>query len=793
MNSYPSTNRFEIAFRRLTVVRIFIWFARILKRGFFLIGRVLFRVLRYLGLSLIEIAYGFKLKLVDLRYTEKKEKLKLRSFFLFFISVLGIIPRAILTFFERLSQLSIDTAAESRQGVVEETRLEFKPRDPVMVKWSLKWSVVNFVLTLLLIISPIIVFAQWRKFEGVKQAVLSSSTTAFDKLFSAKSLLEEQNIPQAQTVFSEASTNFFKAQQDLSAVNKFLFEVAALVPNKSLRLASAGPHVLAAGQLSSQIGEELSQALVLPAGQEPTVSNFIHNFLLHAEPSLPLARKLDTEMSKIDATALPKMYQEQFNDLSDKVKFLSISLDESITLAKEASIFLGDTYDKRYMLVFQNNTEKRGSGGFIGSFALVDIRRGQITSLTVPKGGTYDTEAGLTRLVASPEPLRLLNPRWHFWDANWWPDWPTSAKKLMWFYENSNGPSVDGVISLTPTVIESALEVIGPIDMRADYGVIIDSENFWTVTQTFSEQKADVTREPKKIIGDLINRILEELPKRLTPEKTIALITILEKNLNEKQIMAYFDDSVLEASTKRLGWAGNIQKTSGDYLLVANTNIGGQKTDRVISETLEHETEILLDGSIIDTLTIRRQHTGTRGDTFVGVRNVNWMRIYVPKDSQLISASGFKSLDPTLFEKADPKSEKDPDLYAENNAETDFLTNTKIYTENDKTVFANWSMVDPGETAVITVQYKLPFKISKQEQTGWRNIIKHFIQTEPSLQHTLLVQKQPGSVSTVLRSTVRTKNPISILWQYPSHKQTSNGWIIETRLDTDFFGAMLFK
>lgn len=286
---------------------------------------------------------------------------------------------------------------------------------------------------------------------------------------------------------------------------------------------------------------------------------------------------------------------------------------------------------------------------------------------------------------------------------------------------------------------------------------------------------------------------MEELPKRLTPEKTIALIALMEENLNEKHIMAYFEDPTLEASTKRFGWAGNIQKTSGDYLLVANTNIGGQKTDKVISETLDHETEILPDGSIIDTLTIRRQHNGIRGETFVGVRNVDWMRVYVPKDSQLLSATGFQNLDQSLFEIADPKSEKDPDLQTENNAQIDIVSNTKIYTENDKTVFANWSMVDPGETAVITIQYKLPYKIITKTESGWRQIINKFLQTEPSLHHTLLVQKQPGALTTVLRSRLTIRNTTSIYWQYPQGKQTENGWSIDTPLDTDFFAAILYK
>jgi len=77
--------------------------------------------------------------------------------------------------------------------------------------------------------------------------------------------------------------------------------------------------------------------------------------------------------------------------------------------------------------------------------------------MEVPSGGGYDTEAGLTEFIAAPEPLHLVDPLWHFWDANWWPDWEKSAKKLMWFYEKSDGPTVDGVISITPTVIEKII------------------------------------------------------------------------------------------------------------------------------------------------------------------------------------------------------------------------------------------------------------------------------------------------------------------------------------------------
>lgn len=789
-----SSSPFLLAIRRLTIVRLVLWLGRFAWQTLGFLGSFLVKIGRSVFWFFLDIAYEFKHK-QTVWESDSREKLSvIRKTVAFFFSLLWAIPKSLFNFLARLGSVSVETAHEGEKIIRREIHEQF-PVTPLSIKKpSVGWSLFNFVLTLLVIIIPIVLYGHWRGLEVIKAKVLASTNSAVGKLLSAQAFLEERKVPEAQHAFSEAGQNFLTAQASLSSVNSFLLEAAGVLPNQSARLVSSGQHLIKAGELSSRVGEQLSGALVLPSEQTPTVSAVLNHFITHAKPALPLARELEKEMSKVKVGALPEQYQAQFADFSGKVQFLVSSLEEAITLAEKANLFLGDKMDKRYMLVFQNNTEKRGSGGFIGSFALVDVRRGEITKLTVPKGGTYDTEAGLSHLVTAPQPLHLLNPLWHFWDANWWPDWPTSAKKLMWFYENSNGPTVDGVISLTPTVLERVLGVIGPIDMTKDYGVIIDANNFWSVTQTFSEQKPHVTTEPKKIIGDLMNRLMEELPKRLTPEKTVQLITVLEQALEEKQILPYFTDPELENTVHDLGWSGAIAETEGDYLMVVNTNIGGQKTDKVINEILTHEARILPDGAIIDTLTIRREHTGVKGELFVGVRNVDWLRVYVPEGSRLLSATGFRAPDSTLFETPDPKWETDPDLKTENMGTLDSASLTKVYREHGKTVFANWSMIDPGETQTITLQYELPFVLKPPPpQTGWRGWLERWLHTEPSLEYSLLAQKQPGALTTTLHSSVQLEAPAQIHWTYPTEAAASQGWEIRRPLTTDFFGAMLYK
>ncbi len=789
----PHQYRFRNAWHQLTAVRIVTFIFRLIGRLFAFGAEIAWRIIRGVGLTLIDGAYSVKLKLVDMKYAERRRRIGLRSFGRFVLASVLLLPRLLVSLIRGSGSLVKESARRGQAGVSQEARRAFArpsgPRRPAI------WSLLNFVLTLCLILLPVLGYAQWRRLDSTRGEVFSAVKLALGDLFSAKNFLEQRDIGQASHAFTQASANFLKARDSISSINGILLTLARVVPDERFRLAASARHLAAAGQLSSQLGEKLTAALALPAGTQPSTTAFLDNFLVQAEAALPLSRQLRDELAKVQPEALPAEYREDFVGLAAKASFLVDSLEESIEIARQAQTFLGEKMDKRYLLVFQNNTEKRGSGGSIGSYALVDFKKGAISGLTVPKGGSYDTEAGLSRLIAAPAPLALLNPLWHFWDANWWPDWPMSARKLMWFFEKSNGPTVDGVISLTPTVIEKVLAVIGPIDMTAAYGTVISADNFWEVTQTFSEQKPDVTREPKKIIGDLIDAIIVEVPKRMNPEMAVKLVGALEDSFAEKQALLYFTDKSLQSSVRRFGWGGEMLSTAGDYLMVVNTNIGGQKTDRVIRETYEHDIKILPDASILDTLTIRREHTASKGQLFVGVRNVDWLRVYVPLGSELVSADGFRSPDSVYFEEPDPSWERDRDLAAEAAARTFGVAGTKIYEENGKTVFANWSMIDPGETAVIRLTYRLPFSVKTIPRgSGWKATIKNLIYSDPSPAYSLLVQKQPGAAATAYRAVINSQLDSATAWSYPpALTQTADSYQLEQLLAGDIFAALLFK
>ena len=713
------------------------------------------------------------------------------------------------------------------QEVVPEKILEIEePISPIR-RWR---SILFFILILLAIIIPfkLLTYYQILNVKSWQESLLGNSQSGIDSILSASESAASFNLGEAHKNFSEAGSDFVKAQEQLKEIDELVLTLASFSADDKIKLAAQSKKLLAAGEISARLGGDLTAALdsLIGSGQmnEP-IGPRLQNFVLYGRAAISDSKELNQTLKTIKVKSLPTDYQQKFSDLKAQAVILQDGLSNFVNLAVGLDEFLGANMDKRYLLVFQNNNELRASGGFVGSYALVDLRDGKIKNIEVPGGGSYDTEGGLKVLMAAPQPLWLVNPLWHFWDANWWPDWELSARNLMWFLEKSDGPSVDGVITFTPTVIEKLLTVTGPIDLKEKYGVTITADNFWEVTQSIIEKTgnpevyasstdlgkkltAEVKKnedllasqdkaKPKAIIGDLLGKIMETLPQKLDQANLLKLLKITDENLSAKQIMFYFSDSNLEQKMIDNGWAGKMRFAPNDYLSVINTNIAGGKSDRMMEETINHQITIQPDGTIIDNLTITRSHRGVRGEPFTGVRNVDWMRIYVPSGSELLDASGWSVPDQSYFENPDPSWKVNDYLtQTEGRATTSALSGTKIYTENGKTVFANWSMVDPGKNTIITLKYRLPFKLKREEpKTGLVALVNRLFKQEPVVyDYSLLVQKQPGAKASNYSGSLSFSNFGQIFWKYPDNLDImDSSWKIREPLTADKYYKILIK
>jgi hypothetical protein len=543
-----------------------------------------------------------------------------------------------------------------------------------------------------------------RMFEEKHAALLAVGQSALGDIKAAVNT----SLPEGVDALRQASSRFREADAVLNGTNALAVGLANVLPSTRASYQTARA-LVDIGSKSTDAAGLLAKGFVaaLADGSAKPLER-IDVLAAYANGALPILDEAAGSVQKIDLNAIPEAQRQKVTDLTNQVETGRLAVREFVGLADLMGSLLGRDESRRYLIVFQNPSELRPTGGFIGSFAEVMVDRGDIKSMNVPQGGSYALQGQLVARVAPPQPLTLVTNLWQFQDSNWSPDFRAASSKIRSFWSKSGGPTVDGVIAVNSTVVQRLLALTGPIEVP-ELGKTITAENFLLETQKAVELEYDrAENQPKKILSLLAPRIIERL-KALPHGGWLTLLGSLSGAIETKDIQIALSNTDEESQAERLGWNGELKSTVGDSLAVIGANIAGQKTDVAIREHVEHTAEIKSGGNIVDTVKITREHTAGKGDLFSGVRNVEYFRIYVPVGSTLIDAQGFSAPDAKFFSAPRDDVTVDPDEAAHAKTLTHHPSGVDVWDEGDRTVFGGWHQIDPGQTLTLTLVYRLPF------------------------------------------------------------------------------------
>jgi hypothetical protein len=625
----------------------------------------------------------------------------------------------------------------------------------------------------------------------IKKTAYQNGEKVFASFMSAKDGLKGMNFEKAAMNFDEAYKNLDQIAGDIDSLGGVIVESSKYVPY--LSKLSSGSHLVDAGKDLSKVGALISENISVlekiknPKDQNESGVSYLKIFQDTKDNLNKIAELLksaEENLNSVNADDIPEDQRSKFIQLKEKLPEANKYLSEFVANENIFTDILGGNGPRKYLFLFQNNQEMRATGGFIGTYAVVDIFNGRVRNFFVD--GIFNPDGQLQDRIVPPAPIQKISANWSMHDSNWFPDFPKSAEKATVFYEKTGGPTVDGVIALTPVVLEKLLAITGPIEMP-EYGITIDKDNFIENIQTEVEENYDKElNQPKKILSDVAPKILDKIFNPDNFSDVAKTMSILSDSLDERHILIYAKNWEIEKVLSNQGWSGEILDTQRDYLSVINTNINGFKTDGVVDEKIDHLAEIQKDGSIIDTVTIMRHHNG--GDTPYGwwnKVNADYMRVYVPRGSKLISASGqTREFDSPPLDYNALGYKRDAQVKMEEDSMSiDEASGTRVYDDSNKTVFANWVYVSPKETVEIKYTYLLPFKIDTN------------LTTRPTDTYSLLVQKQAGSLEDKFSSSVSYPDFYKVLWKYPDGLKNENNSVkIESNLKTDkFIGAAFSK
>lgn len=381
---------------------------------------------------------------------------------------------------------------------------------------------------------------------------------------------------------------------------------------------------------------------------------------------------------------------------------------QALEIAPQA---LGLSGEKNYLLLFQNDKEIRPSGGFITAFATLKLDSGKIS--TTASDDIYKLDEKLLNVcktkicpLTPPAPIVKYLPEmsgkarsaWSMRDSNISPDVPTAAKEFERMYQLlGEGLPFEGIIYIDSQVVEELIDVTGPIDV---FGTTYSSEvdkrcncpNVIYELESYAEIAAKGTKDRKAVLGVLMQQILARAVFS-DIEKMPRLIDAVVNLANDKHIMFYMHDEKTQKALSALNWIGEIKNTQGDYLHINDSNFAGGKSNLYVIQKVTQDINIQKDGTVKKKVIIEYENPQVFGTWLNGI-NRDYVRLYVPKGSQLISSKG---------------------------------SDDKVLTSEDleKTVFEAFITVRPQNKRKLEFEFTSPY--------------------QPKGKYELMVQKQPGA------------------------------------------------
>lgn len=434
--------------------------------------------------------------------------------------------------------------------------------------------------------------------------------------------------------------------------------------------------------------------------------------------------KAEEELNNID----PNDYPEKFRniDLREKLKkalelFKDVSkyVSESKPLLESAPYLLGLDSDRQYLVLFQNDKELRPTGGFLTAYSIMKVSKAKFEP--VSSDDIYNLDSKYKPSLPAPEPIvdlikgpYVLSQNIRLRDMNYSPDFKVGMDLFTKEAESIGLTGIDGIIAVDTGLLVNLLDAMGEIGVPGFGNFSTKVEPKCNCPQviyeleSFADVEGPIIWDPvtgkiilrpknsdnrKKIIGPLMNSILANA-FGATKEKLPKLVEGVFKSVTEKHVLFYLFDESAQKAVEGFGIAGRIEEyTSGDYLHISDSNLGGRKSNLYVKQEVEQEIVALKDGTIEKTVTITYKNP-EKFDGWLNSVLPNWVRIYVPEGSKLVAVEGLEKEYETV-------------------------------SELGKTVYSGYFKLRPEGVSKVTFKYTLPFK----KPADFR----------------MMIQKQPGT------------------------------------------------
>jgi len=371
-------------------------------------------------------------------------------------------------------------------------------------------------------------------------------------------------------------------------------------------------------------------------------------------------KKIEKNLDWIPDIFLSETEETQIQIQIRKIKIIRNALQD---IAKFKNIFKKFAKQEEDVLILlQNQNEPRSTGGFVGSIFVVHFSEKEIS-------WNFEDIYTLDRLVSekvqlpAPQFFHDLSSVISLRDANFWPDFPTSAQMYQTFFESIKNQKVPHtVLAINLRFLEEILRLTDPV-ILSKWGVTANEYNVDLVLQFLVEGKVAGRFGAKFPVLEFAEELFSPTHfAKVSWEKLVALDW--KQFLNQQNILAYSENTELQRLFEKWNIDGRIQQKpeSDNFLFFDFVSIGANKSEKFMWTRIWHDSEIQKNGIVKNFLEITRTHALRNGEIPELLQMNSWpvnvrelmndellwklgagqnrtvLRIFVPRDAKLLQA-----------------------------------------------------------------------------------------------------------------------------------------------------------
>lgn len=469
---------------------------------------------------------------------------------------------------------------------------------------------------------------------------------ALDPALLAQLEAERPRLEQARAAAGRASERWASLPANLSPATRALISPVGALPPLLEAVASLA---IAGGHAGPALAPLLPSASDAPLDPHSLVTQ-----LAAARPQLEAAQQELARAQEALARAPEELRPSSAGSLLERLDTLLPQLRDGLELAIVVPPLLGSEGPRQYMLVAQSPDELRATGGFISSVGVLTIDGGRLQLSDLRDSAGLDDYRNQVYPYPPAPLMRYMNlEQWFFRDANWSPDFPTSARTMSELYALGTKRTLTNVIAFHPGFLELVLDVTGPLAVEGST-VPVSAQN--VMQYMLAQYNQQWGKSSEAFIGPLSAALLDRIVHRSSGHDLLALGGALQRALDERHLLVAVTDPEAAALLARRGWDGAVRPGANDFLMVVDSNVGYDKVNSFIDQQVLYSADLSDLQAPAATIQITHTHrlSGTETCAELEVQRTsvktyeahmvscyqNYLRVLTPAGSKLLASPG---------------------------------------------------------------------------------------------------------------------------------------------------------